>query len=190
MNIFEVCEKYQISLAKARKMEKGGVLRLDENTPEKVQEIRHLLMRGQPLSAAHLVELLDNAGWTLDLGRYADKAQSMLDELGDARAEKAPESVAMYIPDASSNVPEAVEILMRWAMKIIPAHPVRHNYLATRLLLGDSPLDRPADAPRIGRAIHYIRKRPEFADYWHTIPTSGNRNAAIYQHKPKKMLDL
>jgi hypothetical protein len=35
MNIFEFCERFHISHAKAKKMNKAGVLRLDDNTREK-----------------------------------------------------------------------------------------------------------------------------------------------------------
>ena len=58
MNLFEFTEKFKISLRKARAMEKAGVLRLDENTNERATEIRLLLSKGQPLTAAQLCELV------------------------------------------------------------------------------------------------------------------------------------
>src|SRR5215213_3378556 len=114
MNIFEFCERFHISHAKAKKMDKAGVLRLDENTSEEIAEIRHILSRGQPLTAAHLCELVENPSGLLDLGRFASRAQGEIAALGDVRREAAPKLVAAYITDAAKNEPEAVEALLGW----------------------------------------------------------------------------
>jgi hypothetical protein len=189
VNIFEICEKFQISLAKARRMEKANVLRLDENTPDEIQEIRHLLMRGQPLSAAHLVALVENPGWTLDLGRYADKAQALVASLGNALDERAPLSVTAYIADAAGSDDAAQLAVINWMKRIIPAKPVPHNFVAVRLLLGVSLIDRKNDAPRIPRVLLNCRKRPEFAGWWQLIE-NGKRNSTIYCAPGKKPFDL
>jgi len=187
MNIFEFCERFHISLAKARKMNKAGVLRLDENTSEAITEIRHALSRGQPLTAAQLVELVESPSAVLDLGRYADKAQEQLDALGDARAQAAPKLVAAYVTDAAKGDPEAVGVLLDWIKRILPAHPVSHSFIAVRLLLGLAPNIRQFDVPRIPRALLNCRRHDAFAGWWR-VENRKSRNVTIYQRPDKKTL--
>lgn len=189
MNIFDFCEQFHISHAKAKKMNKAGVLRLDENTREEITEIRHILSRGQPLTAAHLVELVDSPGALLDLGRYASRAQAELDGLGNVRAEIAPKIVAANITDAAKNDPEAVDVLLAWLRGVIPAKPVGHAYLAVRLLLGLAPNIRQYDVPRIPRALLNCRLHESFAG-WFRVEKVKSRNVTIYQRPAKIVLDL
>lgn len=188
MNLFEFCERFHISHAKARKMDKAGVLRLDENAREETAEIRHVLSRGQPLTAAHLVDLVDNPGSLLDLGRYASRAQTEIDALGNVRGEIAPKLVAAYVTDAAKNEPEAVDALLAWLRDVIPAKPVGHSYLAVRLLLGLAPNIRQYDVPRLPRALLNCRLRDEFVGWWR-VEKRGSRNVTIYQ-RPEKDFDL
>lgn len=189
MNIFEYCERYHISLVKARRQLKDGVLRLDETTSEAITEIRHVLSRGQPLTAAHLVELLDNPGSMLDLGRYASRAQAEINALGNVRAEIAPKLVAAYITDAAKNEPEAVEALLAWLRGVVPIKPIGHAYLAVRLLLGLAPNIRQYDVPRIPRALLNCRLHEGFAGWWR-VEQVKSRNVTIYQRPAKLALDL
>lgn len=185
MNIFEFCERFHISLAKARKMNKAGVLRLDENTNERATEIRLLLSKGQPLTAAHLCAMIEEPGLVLDLGRYAGKAQEQLDVLGNAKAGAAPKQVAAYISEAARGDREAVAVLVEWLKDIIPAKPVAHSFIAVRLLLGLAPSVRKFDVPRIPRALHECRKCEDFAD-WFELSYSGTRAKTFYRRPAKK----
>ena len=187
MNIFEFCERFHISLAKARKMNKAGVLRLDENTSEAITEIRHCLSRGQTLTAAQLVELIENPGSTLDLGRYAGRADEQLSVLGDARNEIAPKNIAACVTFAAKGEAESIDTLLSWLQQIIPAWPVGHSYIAVRLLLGIPANLRQFDIPRIPRALHECRRREEFAGWWRT-ERPKDRNVTIYQRPTKKPL--
>lgn len=187
MNIFEFCERFHISLAKARKMNKAGVLRLDENTSDAITEIRHSLSRGQPLTAAQLVELVESPSAVLDLGRYASRAQDELDALGDARAQAAPKLVAAYVTDAAKGDPEAVGVLLDWLKRILPAQPVSHSFIAVRLLLGLAPNIRQFDVPRIPRALLNCRRHDAFAGWWR-VENRKSRNVTIYQRPDKKAL--
>lgn len=189
MNIFEFCERFHISLAKARKMDKAGVLRLDENTSEAITEIRHALSRGQALTAAQLVELVENPGAVLDLGRYASRARDELDALGDARNEAAPKLVAAYVTDAAKGDPEAVGVLLDWLKTILPARPVSHSFIAVRLLLGLAPNIRQFDVPRIPRALLNVRRHDAFAGWWR-VEKQKSRNVTIYSRPAKKSFDL
>lgn len=186
MNIFEYSERYNISLAKARRQMKDGVLRIDETTSEGIIAIRHHLSRGHPLTAAQLVELVDNAGAVMDLGRYASLAEKQVAALGNVRSEAAPKLVAAYVTDAAKGDKEAVAALIAWLKDVIPAKPVEHNYLAVRLLLGLAPNIRRYDIPRVPRALHECRKSEDFAGWWQTVP-KRSRNVTIYQ-RPKKLV--
>lgn len=185
MNIFEFCDRFGISLRKAREMVKADVLRIDETTSEIGAEIRHLLTRGQPLTAAQLCAMIEEPGLVLDLGRYAGKAQEQIDALGNAKQEAAPKHVAAYISEAARGDREAVGILIEWAQSVIPARPVSHSFLAVRLLLGLAPSVRGFDVPRIPRALLECRKRGEFAD-WFEVSYSGTRAKTFYRRPAKK----
>ena len=189
MNIFEYCEKYHISLAKARKQMRDGVLRIDETTSEAITEIRHCLSRGQTLTAAQLVELIENPGSTLDLWRYAGRADEQLSALGDARNEIAPKHIAACVTFAAKGEAESIDALLSWLQQIIPARPVGHSYIAVRLLLGIPASLRQFDIPRIPRALHECRRREEFAEWWRKETPKG-RSVTIYQRPAKKQFDL
>lgn len=184
MNILEFCETFRISLAKARRMDKAGVLRLDENTSEIETSIRHALTRGQPLSAFQLCALVENPGLLLSLGRYAGRAETLLAELGDVQAESAPREVAASILHAARGDDKAVSVLVDWIKRIIPARgSVSHSYIATRLLLGVPENLRKFEVPRLPRAIFYCRKG-EALQGWFTVHEQGKRTFTLY-HRPK-----
>ena len=185
MNLFEFTEKFKISLRKARAMEKAGVLRLDENTNERATEIRLLLSKGQPLTAAQLCELVEDPALVLDLGRYAARAREQIDALGNVKAETAPKEIAAYISEAARGDQEAVSVLLNWLFEIIPAKRVGHSFIAVRLLLGLAPSVRKFDVPRIPRALLECRRRQEFAD-WFEVSYSGTRAKTFYRRPAKK----
>lgn len=187
MNLFEFTEKFKISLRKARAMEKAGVLRLDENTNERATEIRLLLSKGQPLTAAQLCELVEDPALMLDLGRYAARAREQVDALGNVKAETAPKEIAAYISEAARGDQEAVSVLLNWLFEIIPAKRVGHSFIAVRLLLGLAPSMRKFDVPRIPRALLECRRRQEFAEWW-TVETRGTRSQTFYKRPAKKPL--
>ena len=185
MNLFEFTEKFKISLRKARAMEKAGVLRLDENTNERATEIRLLLSKGQPLTAAQLCELVEDPALVLDLGRYAARAREQIDALGNVKAETAPKEIAAYISEAARGDQEAVSVLLNWLFEIIPAKRVGHSFIAVRLLLGLAPSVRKFDVPRIPRALLECRRRQEFAE-WFEVSYSGTRAKTFYRRPAKK----
>lgn len=183
--IYEFCEKFHISLAKARKMEKGGWLRVaGKESP--VDEIRLWMTKGQRLTVAMLAELIQNPSGLLELGRYSTKAQAQIDELGNAAEECAPFEVAASILEAYEDVPEAAGIIAQWIKGILPAHPVGHSWVAVRLLLGVPENTRKFDVPRIQRTLMNARKHPELMGCWR-IEKQLSRNVTIYE---KNSLDL
>lgn len=184
-SVHEFCSEFHISLAKARRMEKRGWLRIDSNTTP-VDEIRMALKRGQKLTVAQLVELIESPAGILELGKYASKAEEQLTALKDPRGQVAPKEVAANILEAFQNQGPAVDIVARWLASIIPAAPVGHAYLATRLLLGVPENIRKYDVPHMQRVLMNCRAHPSMAGLWSTV-SSGARNVTIYQ---KKKLDL
>lgn len=188
MNLYEFCEKFRISLRKARKMEKAGVLRLASGDSEHGAEIRLQLQKGQPLTVAHLLYIIEDSAIMSELWQYGDKVKSQLAALGRVKEESAPREVAAYISDAARRDQEAVGVLIRWAMEVIPAEPITHHWLATRLLLGISANVRKYDVPRIGRALLNCRKHPDFKRWWR-VEVRSSRKVTLYQ-RPEIRFDL
>ena len=189
MNLFEFAEKFKISLRKARAMQKADLLRLDETTSEEAAEIRTLLIKGQPLTAALLCWLVDNPAQVWELGRYAGKAQEQLETLGNVKAQAAPKEIAEYISEAARGDSDAVALLVSWLKEIIPARDVPHSFIAVRLLLGLAPSVRKFDVPRIPRALLQCRRCEDFAGWW-TVHTHGTRSQTFYKRPAKKEFDL
>jgi hypothetical protein len=184
-SIHEFCSEFHITLGKARRMEKRGWLRVDSNaTP--IDEIRMALKRGQKLTVAQLVELIERPAGILELGKYASKAEEQLAALRDPKSQVAPKIVAANVLEAFQNDPQAVEIVARWLASIIPAAPVGHAYLATRLLLGVPENIRKYDVPHMQRVLMNCRQHPALKGLWRT-EREKTRNVTVYQ---KIALDL
>lgn len=188
MNLREFCEEYRISISKARKMDKEGVLRLDSGESEHGAEIRQHLSKGQPLTVAQLLEMIENPSILRDLGRYREKAESQLEALGDVRAEAAPGEVAAYITDAARRNEEAIGVLVEWLKSTIPFEPVTHHWIATRLLMGVPANIRKNDMPHILRALLNCRNSPDLKGWWR-VETRRSRSVTCYQ-RPGKTFDL
>lgn len=189
MNLYEFSEEFRISIHKSRKMEKAGVLLLDSGESEHGAEIRFQLSRGQSLTVAQLLAILEEPSILCELGRYRDKAESQLAALGNAREEAAPFEVAAHIMDAAlRRDAEAVGVLIGWMKAVIPAEPVNHYWIAVRMLMGLQPNIRKYDVPRIGRALLNCRNSPDFAGWWH-VEKFRSRRVTLYQ-KPGMLFDL
>lgn len=184
MNVFEFAEKYKISVPKVRKIAKDYPALFDDGDNPLIDEIRHYLGRGQPLSAAQLCAIVENRGILLALGRYADRAESQVQELGKFQQEIAPCEISSIISDAAKGDEDAVQSLTEWLCKIIPSKPVAHSYIAVRLLLGVPENIRKYEVPRIPLAMLQCRNRGDFAKWWR-VEKIGGRNTTIYQ-QPKK----
>lgn len=184
-SLHEFAAEFHISLAKAKRMEKRGWLRIDSNaTP--IDEIRMSLKRGARLTVAQLVELVENPGGILELGNYARLADEQVAALGDVKSQVAPVEVTAQILDAYRNESEAVAIVSAWILSILPDGPVGHAYVATRLLLGVPKKTREFDIPRLPRVLMNCRYHPTLAGCWKTVK-QASRNRTIYQ---KLALDL
>lgn len=188
MNIYEFCEKYRISLRKARKMDKAGVLRLDAGESEHGAEIRLQLRKGQPLTVAQLIYIIEEPAIISELWPYDEKAKNQLAALGNVNDEAAPREVAAYITEAARGDEEAVGVVMDWAKEAIGPEPTNHHGLAVRLLMGIPANIRGYDVPSIRRALLNCRKSPDFKGWWR-VEKRGSRRVTLYQ-RPEMTFDL
>lgn len=181
MNVFEFCERYHISLAKARRIAKENPHWFDA-TGSAFDTIRATIANGDRLTAMQLIELIENPAGLLELGKYAGQAELALRALGNPAGQVAPKAVVANIMEAAKGEPEAVQILVDWLRSIIPENPVNHAFIATRLLLGIPATIRKFEAPRIPRALLNARQHPDFKAYWH-VEKGVSRNKTVYQKK-------
>jgi hypothetical protein len=177
MNLAEFCDEFRISARKAKAMHARGVLRLDDSGSEIAAAIRQMMIKGQPLTAMHLVSLVESPSALLELGRHAGKVQDQLEAIGDAKAGAAPREIVALLSDAARGDPEAVSALVGWIKGALPesGEAVSHAWIAARLLLGVPAKARHFDVPRIPRALMRCRKAPEFSGWWHYDARSGRK---------------
>jgi hypothetical protein len=185
MNEFEFSEEFRLSLAKVRKIKKRFP-QIFNDADSAFDPMRATLSKGNRLTAPQLVDLLENPGGLLELGKYASIAERELAALGNPRAQVAPKEVVANIMEAAKGEAEAVQILVDWLRTVIPAEPVEHAFIATRLLLGVPATIRKYEAPRIPRALLNARKHEGFAGWWR-VGNVASQNRTFYQ---KLALDL
>lgn len=167
-----------------RKLHKAGFLKAEDEDAA-TEKIRLTLSRGNPLSVAQLVELLEEPTLAHDLGRYADRARSQVEALGNVQGEAAPRDIVAYVDDASNAKPEAAAIIAEWLRSAIPAHGrVNHAWIATRLVWNS--FTRADDITRVSLALVNARKE---LPGWSVVEKIDGRRQVFYA-KPKKAFDL
>lgn len=181
MNVFEFSERYKLSLAKARRIKKDHPQIFDE-ADSRFDAMRSTLSKGNRLTAPQLVQLVENPGNLLELGKHAAEATRQFAELGDAKGQAAPRLVVANLMEAAKGEPEAVQILADWMRKVIPSDPVEHAYLAVRLLLGLPENLRKSEGARIPRALLNARNHASLAGYFH-VEKVASQKRTIYQKK-------
>lgn len=177
MNLAEFCQEFRISTAKAKRMDKAGVLLLEDSGCTIAASIRQSMIKGNPLSVMQLVDLIESPSALLELGRYASKAMDQLEAIGDAQEGAAPREIVAQLSDAARGDPAAVLALVDWIKSTLPesGEAVSHAWIAARLLLGVPAKARQFDVPRIPRALMRCRKASEFAGWWHYSARSGRK---------------
>src|SRR4051812_596693 len=93
MDLYEFCKEFGISVKKAKKMHKRGVLRLRGDVDDHTEEMKFYLSKGQHLPIKFLLLLSERPAMVWSLGRYTVKAERQLTELGDVKGEAAPREV-------------------------------------------------------------------------------------------------
>lgn len=184
MNLFEISEKFDLSLKKARIMHKAGVLLVDKEENELVAKMRYYLARGQHLTLLQLLALLEDRSILDQLGRYYSDAEIQLDEIGDAVGQAAPLMVWASIYDASTGKGrDEAERIITWLKSVIPTNPVSHYFVASRLVVGSPAASRPSRYKNVSQALLQIRKLESFNGWWFTKQYHG-RNCTFYARPP------
>lgn len=186
MTIDEFCQRWQISRKKAREMHKAGILILDSGASPIAASALGALRAGVDLSPLHLVHLFETPDDLARLGYYQDKAKRALEAIGDLAQDRAPREVSAIVPSAARGNQEAIERLRAWICEALPAAPVYHAWIGTRLLVPMPQVTRQEDARLVNKAIGRVRRLPEFNSWWHVEAIRNGRKRTIY-HRP---LDL
>lgn len=173
MNIYEVAAQFKISVSKLRKMDKAGILKLDKSHPL-TDSMRFYLGKGQPLTVAQLVALVEDPTIIEQLGEKAGVALAQVAALNAPTA--APLETVAEIDQASRGDTDAIGRLIPYLKTQIllaasQGHSViNHHYLAVRLVLGSPASLRDYNAARIARALLNCRRHPGFAGWWRVVP--------------------
>jgi hypothetical protein len=190
LTLVEFCERYRISLKKAKRMHKEGALRVADAPSDVGAKIFATLAARNPLSAYELCALVDDPGLILTLGRYADRASEQLETVGAAGSERAPKAIAALLTDAADGDVPSVEALGDWLRSILPVEPVPYAWIASRLLLAMPDNIRQFEGARIQRALNRVRKLESFAG-WFAYELRAGRKVTLYARpKTLALLDL
>jgi hypothetical protein len=191
MNLLEFCDKYRISHAKAKRMQKDGVLLLADNTSLNLMRIREIFVQGNNLGAVELCLILEHPSLLTELGRYAERALDQLDDLGDAIAGQAPLDVSMSLMDAANGDEAAIRGLCDWIKSALPedGSSVGYSWLAVRLMLPLPANIRHHENERIRRALLRCRKSGAL-NGWFTYERKSGRNVTRYARPKNSLVDL
>lgn len=189
MNIFEIRERTGIALRTLQKLDEIGALDHDPVDPI-VSDIYTNLGKRVPLTVAQLLALIEQPALLTSLGKHQDDAQFEIEDLGNYVAEAAPQKVYFQLGDAAYNDDQAIRKIVAWIKSIIPPHyPVRHSYIAIRLVTGSTqPEMRKHYLKIIGRALGYCRAHPEFNGWWKVEAGKGKR--VTWYSQPQISYDL
>lgn len=190
MNIYEISEEHSISVTKLRKLERDGLLCVDGQESQTAAALRYHLRRNQIMTVAQVLQLIDAPGLVIELNRWAERARTQLEALGDVKATQAPRDVTAYIDDAARGDAEAIAILLRWLQIVLPTRPVPHAWVGVRLLVGLPENLRAYNIRRVPLALLNVRKQPEFAGWWHLASTGGTERNRTFYARPKIIFDL
>ncbi|MEO6152120.1 MAG: hypothetical protein ABIT09_07065 [Croceibacterium sp.] len=187
MSIPEKAAKYGVSRKLIRKMIKGGDFR-HQPKGDLAAFIRVRLSSDQQLSVQHLLALIHDRRLFRELGAYGGKARDQVGELGYVGAGAATSDVTDHLRGAAEGHPESVRIVMQWLRAVLPRGPVRHHWVAARLLISRWPNLRHTDFYCVVKALEIVRDHPGFSGWWSKKPV-GTQNPVFY-HQPILLFDL
>jgi hypothetical protein len=191
MTLLEFCDEFRISHAKARRMQKRGVLLLNDVGDFDLVKMRQTFRQSNDLRADILCKLLESPSLVLQLGRHSGKAQDALDDLGDAIAGQAPLDVSMSLMDAANGDEAAIAGLCDWIKSALPedGSPVGYHWLAVRLMLPLPANIRQHENERIRRALLRCRKSGGL-EGWFTYERKSGRNVTRYARPKDSLVEL
>lgn len=188
MNIHDISRRTHISLANLRKLERLGVLMLDDEN-ELAPVLRLHLGRNQRMTVAHMLALLDAPAMIAELGKYADRAKSQVDALGDVKASVAPREITAEIPEAAKGNPQAIRALGDWIKGALPEYAVPYHWIAVRLLFPLNEFLREQNSRLVNLALLKLRQSPDFAGWSRSVPRGG-KTTTIFSRPANNSLDL
>jgi hypothetical protein len=187
MDAYELAERFELSLTKAKKIAKAWPVPATKRDP-RISAMRLELSRGKQLSARQLLILLKEPGLRRHLGKYDDLVFQQIHALGNVQASAAPIEVYAHVRDAASGDRESVEIVMEWLKGVLPTKRVRSQWITVRLLIDQWPMLRNADFYRAHMALKNVRAHPAFDGWWDFEPI-GSQWPTVYW-RPRVFYDL
>jgi hypothetical protein len=162
LSIFDISDKWGISLRKLRAMELAGDIILNgSQSPKQSREMRYYLAKNKPLPVGHCVQLAQDPNLFLSLGDHARKARRQIFALGDIAGEALPASAAGMLVFAGKNQPQEVAELARWIARAIPAQGCGYHYIGARMLYNVPKLHFAAVYKLLPRAVLNARNHSE-----------------------------
>lgn len=187
MTIAEQAAKYHVSRKLITKMIKSGDFKR-QGKSDVAAYIRARLLSDEQLSVRQLLALIHSPQLFRELGKFSESARDQVVELGSVKAAAAPNNVADHLRGAADGNVESVEVVMRWLKGILPQWPVRHHWVACRLLTGSWPNLRRTHFTCAFMALKNVRAHPGF-DGWSSPRHVGTQNPTCY-HRPRPPFDL
>lgn len=182
--ILEISEKCRVPVRALKRLERAGYIRFSEDEEnERAAAIRLSLSRGNGLSLAHTMALLDDPGLFEELRVYAMRARKIVYALGDVEGQAAPSSIAVLIEGAAAGEADAIAGLIAWIKGALPGQPVSYLWLGARLVYRS--LLQAADVKNLPLAILNLKKSPEFSGCFFVAD-----GKTFFRRPAEKTLDL
>lgn len=182
MNIFEINEKYQISLGKLKRLVREGLLVCDEGDGHPLAPaMRANLMRNQDLSVEQLLLLIDKPKIYAELKNRQSQARKQVAALGDYAIGAMPLELVKPINFAASGDDKNIKIVMAWIKETLTNAngEVSYAYLGVRAAIGILPVGRHDFLGKFAQALMNVRRDPEFAG-WFRTDLIGSRKKTFY----------
>jgi hypothetical protein len=191
MNIFEIAEKFNLSIAKVKRMEKAGLLVATGNEGHPLAPtMRQTLINRRPLSAEQLLVLVQEPTVIAELRQRQGDARAQIAALGDFKADKPEPSFFPVIVDAAGFDDAAQRKLIAWLQGILPGEPVAHAWIAVRVAQGvRAGSGRDELLNTLTKALANCRKHEAFKGWYGSTSLAG-KSRAFYFNPNKKEFDL
>ena len=180
MNIFEISEKFNLSLTKIKNMQKHGILICDEGDGHPLAvAMRANLMRNQDLSVEQLLLLIENPKIYAELKNRQSQARKQIAALGDYEKEAMPAILAGRVLQAVENDEKAVKAVMAWIKSVLTMQEVPFGYLGVRMGMGIPKANRKDFLSKFAGALMAVRKHPDFVG-WFRVDYQKNKKKVFY----------
>jgi hypothetical protein len=199
MDIYDINQKFDISLRKLRRMEKAGVLRTGKSqVPHHWQMVRSDIRKGKmsARSVALAYRYPDELARIFEMNR--SQRHIIEQHIQQANLPSVVPSPVESTPAISTIICGAVTHDAYWMERFIgllklhvPAKSVEHLYIAVRILLMCQSANEIVGASAyLTRAMLKARDCPTLDGWWHREATGEQKGYHIVYHKPAIDFDL